>query len=336
MSSVFSYIKEEAGNKTKHRQIADGIIQAISEKELKQGDMLPSVNVFTKKLSVARMTIVKALEDLKAQGIIESKYRVGYFVKNNQVKRKLRVMLFLTEFNVYHEVAYKEILAGLKEEDVIVDLYFHHCNPQVFKTILKENLGLYDLYIITPFNHPQVKKSLAEIPARKLLQVMRPPELEGTSYIEQEFHDEVLEAFNSIKNELSKYHILTIVFPERGTHPKEIGRAFHIFCSNSDMAHTQISHITKEAVKKGSAFFVIADNDLIDLVKYGEEKGLVIGKNLGILSYNDTPMKAIIRNGITVISADFIEFGRSISEFIRTRRPIQKRISTRIILRQSL
>lgn len=88
--------------------------------------------------------------------------------------------------------------------------------------------------------------------------------------------------------------------------------------------------------KEGHAWFVIADNDLIKLVKYGEEKGLKLGENLGILSYNDTPMKEIIRNGITVISTDFAEMGRSVSDFIKTRQAVQKSIPTRIKLRNSL
>lgn len=336
MSLVFNYIQEEVGNKTKHRQIIDGIIQAISDKELKQGDMLPSVNMFLKKLSVARMTVVKALEELKDKGIIESENRVGYFVKSGKVSQKLKVMLFLTEFNVYHEVAYKEILAGLKNKKVSVDLYFHHCNPKVFKSIIKENLGLYGLYVITPFKHPQVKKSLAEIPPRKLLQVMRSPEVEGTSYISQEFYDEVICALKSIKDKFLKYKKLTLVIPDGGIHPQVIEHAYTNFCRSFGINFCQVSHLTKEIVKEDNAFFVIADNDLINLVKYGEEKGLEIGKNLGIISYNDTPMKEIIRNGITVISSDFVEFGRAISDFIKTRQPVQKCIPTKIILRKSL
>ena len=128
-----------------------------------------------KKLPVALMTIVKALDELKERGIIESENRVGYFVKSGNVKQQLKVMLFLTAFNVYHEVLYNTVIEELKTKKVVVDLYFHHCNPLVFKSVLQENKGLYGLYIVTPFNHSQVKKSLLEIPQKKLLQIMRPP-----------------------------------------------------------------------------------------------------------------------------------------------------------------
>jgi DNA-binding transcriptional regulator YhcF (GntR family) len=336
MHRIFEYICDEAGNKTKHRQITDGIVQSIAEEVLKPGDMLPSVNAFLRKLPVARMTIVKALDDLKERGIIESENRVGYFVKSRNVKQKLKVMLFLTEFNVYHEVLYNEIVAGLNKEEIIVDLYFHHCNPKVFSSILKENLGLYGMYIVTPFNNAQVKKSLSVIPKKKLLQILRPPIIEDTSYISQNFYDEVLDALISIESQISKYNKFTLVFPDSGRHPEDIRKAFLNFCTNSGINFCEVPRITKEIVKEGHAWFVIADNELIALVKYGEEKGLTLGENMGIISYNDTPMKEIIRNGITVISTDFAEMGRSVSDFIKTRQPVQKRIPTKSKLRNSL
>jgi len=336
MSMVFGFIKDETGNKTKHQQIVDGVLHAIAEKELQVGDMLPSVNMFLKKLPVARMTVVKALEELKQRGIIESENRIGYFVKNGKIQQKTKVLLLLTEFNVYHEVAYNELIHHLKNKNVTIDLFFHHCNPQVFKSILKENAGLYNLYVITPFKHPEVKKSLSEIPAKKLLQVMRNPQVEGTSYISQDFYDEVIQALKSIKHLLSKYKKVILVFPKGVRHPKVIEQAFFNFCDSCGLPFGRVLSVNKEMVRDGFAFIVIDDNDLIQLVKYGEEKGLVLGKNLGVLSYNDSPMKEIIRNGITVISTNFIQFGKEISEFIITRNPVQKRIPTTIIVRNSL
>ncbi len=336
MQQIIEYIKDEAGNKTKHRQIADGIIEAIAEKVMKPGDLLPSVNMLLKKLPVARMTVVKALEELKERGIIESENRVGYFVKSGNVKQKLKVMLFLTAFDVYHEILHNRIIEELKKEEIVVDLYFHHCNPLVFKTILKENRGLYGLYIVTPFNHAEVKKTLSALPKKKLLQIMRPPVIEDASCISQNFYDEVIDALKGVKTHISKYKKITLVFPEDARHPDVIRQAFFTFCTNAGINFGEVTRITKEMVKENQAWFVIVDSDLIDLVKYGEEKGLKLGESLGILSYNDTPMKGIIRNGITVISTNFAEMGSSVVNFIKTRQPVQKRIPTRIILRNSL
>ena len=53
----------------------------------------------------------------------------------------------------------------------------------------------------------------------------------------------------------------------------------------------------------------------------GEELQLKLGQELGILSYNETPMKEIIRSGISVVSVDFVKLGQSISRFIANPRP---------------
>jgi len=336
MSSVIKYIQQERGNKTKHNQIVDGIMSAISDKVVKKGDVLPSVNTLIGKLSVARMTAVRALEGLKERGIIESENRVGYFVKSDNVKQELKVMLFLTEFNVYHEVLYNELKDQLNDMQISIDLFFHHCNPGVFRSIIKDNLGLYGLYIVTGFDHPEVKKSLKLIPSRKLLQLARPSVLETSSFVSQDFYNEVVEALRSITNKILCYRKFVLIFNAKGRHPKMIRKAFEDYCLQVELQHEIIDQLTNQKIAKNTAYLVIDDYDLIELVKASEAKGFQLGKDVGVLSYNDTPMKEIIRNGISVISSDFSQMGKLAADFIKTQKPVRATIPTKIILRNSL
>ena len=93
--------------------------------------------------------------------------------------------------------------------------------------------------------------------------------------------------------------------------------------------------MNRDLIVRKCAFWVIEDSDLISLIKMGEELGLLIGKDYGILSYNETPMKEIIRNGITVISTDFIKMGQSISRYINTQKPTTEVFEPEIIIRKS-
>jgi DNA-binding LacI/PurR family transcriptional regulator len=43
---------------------------------------------------------------------------------------------------------------------------------------------------------------------------------------------------------------------------------------------------------------------------------LAVGEEIGIISYNETPIKKIILNGITTISTDFAEMGRMAAQLI--------------------
>ena len=53
-----------------------------------------------------------------------------------------------------------------------------------------------------------------------------------------------------------------------------------------------------------------------DLVKFAKSKGWQPGKDIGIISYNETNLKSVIGNGITTITTDFEAMGRSMAEMV--------------------
>ena len=61
---------------------------------------------------------------------------------------------------------------------------------------------------------------------------------------------------------------------------------------------------------------VLAESDLVNLVKKSREQLLKLGKEIGIISYNDTPLKEILAQGITTISTDFEQMGKTIANQI--------------------
>lgn len=54
--------------------------------------------------------------------------------------------------------------------------------------------------------------------------------------------------------------------------------------------------------------------DLVNLVRQIREKKLTLGKDIGIISYNDTPLKELL--GITVISTHFKAMGETAAYMI--------------------
>jgi DNA-binding transcriptional regulator YhcF (GntR family) len=336
MSKIFEYISIDPINKSKKQAIVNGILEAIDKNDLQKGDPLPSVNKFIQTLGVARMTVVKALNTLKERGIIVSEDKIGYYVRDVNVKRELKVFLFLTGFYSYHETLYNSIIENIQGQDITIDLYFHHCNPKIFRAILNENLGSYGLYVITGMEDPQIKSTLNRIPPKKLLQIIRPPLLNDVSSISQDFYMGVKKSLNKLKTRLVRYQKFILVFAERRGHPETIKIAFTEFCAEEGIEHSIEKKLIRDLIHAGTAFFVIEDNDLISLIKLGEEKGLKIGHDLGILSYNETPMKEIIRNGITVISVDFKRIGHLIAKFIQNPKTTKEIFYPEVIIRESL
>ena len=58
------------------------------------------------------------------------------------------------------------------------------------------------------------------------------------------------------------------------------------------------------------------EDDLVELIGKIKEQKLEIGKDTGIISYNETPLKKFILNGITTVSTNFKEMGRMAAKLI--------------------
>lgn len=82
---------------------------------------------------------------------------------------------------------------------------------------------------------------------------------------------------------------------------------------------------------------MIEENDLVNLIKKSREiKDITVGKNLGILSYNETPLKEVLERGISVISTDFSTMGKLAAEMILRKEGGMIKNEFKVIVRESL
>ena len=58
------------------------------------------------------------------------------------------------------------------------------------------------------------------------------------------------------------------------------------------------------------------EDDLVTLIEKILSSDYEIGKDVGVISYNETAIKKIILNGITTISTDFQMMGEKTAELI--------------------
>jgi len=80
----------------------------------------------------------------------------------------------------------------------------------------------------------------------------------------------------------------------------------------------------------------LMENDLVILIEKILSTRLKVGKHVGVISYNETPMKKIILNGITTISTDFEMMGAKAAELILENSKEHVEIPFRLTLRSSL
>jgi DNA-binding LacI/PurR family transcriptional regulator len=77
-----------------------------------------------------------------------------------------------------------------------------------------------------------------------------------------------------------------------------------------------VHDIANEPIKEGEVFIVLMENDLVILIEKILATKLKVGKHVGVISYNETPLKKIILNGITTISTDFEMMGEKTAQLI--------------------
>src|SRR5690606_23511014 len=97
-------------------------------------------------------------------------------------------------------------------------------------------------------------------------------------------------------------------------HPSDTVLAVKRFCTRHNIAFSTVANIDSAEIRSGVCWFIIRDSDLVEVIKICREKHLEPGKDIGILSYNDTPMKQIVGGGVSVISINFNRMGEMAAE----------------------
>jgi DNA-binding LacI/PurR family transcriptional regulator len=124
--------------------------------------------------------------------------------------------------------------------------------------------------------------------------------------------------------------------PDESEHPKILIPYFRKFRKDHHIDGEVVTLAEKLTLVRDTAYLIIRQKDLVEVVKRCRLKKLEIGKDVGLIAYNDTPMYEIIENGITVISTDFARMGQRAADFVLTREKIQEVIPARMIVRGSL
>lgn len=332
MESKFHFAVNPQSNLLKFQQLIDSVNEAVSRNLLQIGDTLPSVNQICKESSLSRDTVFKAYAELKNRGVIESVPNRGYFV----AKAVTKVFLFLDTFKAYKEVLYGSFLDNLPET-IAVDLHFHHYNIDDFEKIIKESLGKYTKYIIMNFDHERVPEITRQIPANKLLVIdWNIYELEGSSSISQDFGQSLYDSLVSGIDLIRKYDRFIYLYPSFTYHPKISIAYFEKFCTDYKFSHKTLYDIKKFEIQKGELYLLVSDRTLAKFLDQCHQKNLVPGQDVGVISYNETPMKKYVKDGITVISTDFELMGKKIAEFVTTGEKTNTIIPSKLTVRKSL
>ncbi|MEZ0610233.1 GntR family transcriptional regulator [Fibrella sp. WM1] len=325
----------------KYQQLYDSVIRNIEQRVVGPGCRLPSIFEVSSEFDISHGTVEKAYRLLQANGIINSVNGKGYYIKHTGIDQKLTVFLLFNKLSAHKKLIYDAFVASLGA-DATVQLHVYYNDFERFRDLLQQQDDR-DLthYVIIPHFFDQEDKArqlIDQLPKHKLLVLDKLMEGIRGRYaaVYQNFKADIDSALTEALPLLAKYRQLTILFPNQTYLPKAILNGFFAFCSQHGFGAQLISSIDTEPIEAQTAYITLMEDDLVPLVKKIRQTPYRLGQEVGILSYNDTPVKEIILDGITVMSTDFEQMGRTAAQLIRENRSDHIENPFRLIVRHSL
>ena len=321
-----------AGTEPKYQQLVNAVINAIAQNKLHVDDLLPSVNQVCEQQQMSRDTVFKAYSLLKKQGIIHSVPNKGYFV----AKETRKVFLLLDTLKAYKEVLYESFIKSIPD-NVLVDVHFHHYNEADFTQLVKGSLGKYSEFIIMPFEGKNMSKILNMLPQDRLLIIdWNIPSYAHKNVVFQDFGPGLHQSLEQAISLIKRYKSFNLLFPKYTNHPKIAIQAFTDFCQKHNVCYEIITDTDTLDIQAQKAYLCVSDRMLGRFLRQCKERSLELGVDIGVISYNETPMKEFINKGISVISTDFELLGKKAAEFVTTDQELYYKVPTSLTLRASI
>lgn len=308
------------GKVLKTTQIIQFITKDIESRVLQKGDKLLSINDFSRKYALARDTVEKAYKELVKSGLVESVAGKGYYVKGKK-NVQLRVLLIFNKLSSYKKIVYDSMVKSFGSK-AKVDLQVHHYDPEKLKEIIDENLDRYHFYVIMPhfFQQVDLKKCVSiinRVPHNELVILDKKiPEIKHRHIcVYQDFEQDIYNTLvANAASWIKKYAVITVIFPEHSFHPVEIVTGVKKFCTQHAKKFIYAEQVPEKKLSLKTLYIVLSEEDLALLLKKMKASGLTPGKDAGIISFNETPLKELLN--ITVVSTDFEAMGQKAAEMM--------------------
>jgi DNA-binding transcriptional regulator YhcF (GntR family) len=311
---------DEFSSTPKYQQLVNVILGGIQKKLIRKGDLLPSINEVSFEFDIARVTVEKGYNQLKSLGIVDSVPGKGYFIKSTETAQNLRIFLLFNKLSAHKKIIYDAFVEALGNQAAI-DFYVYNNDLGLFNRLIESRKDDYTHFVIIPHfveGEEKAYEIIETLPKDQLILLDKIiPKLSGTfGAVYENFEKDIYKALEQAKEILSKYHTLKIIFPENSYFSQDIIKGFIGFCQNYAFQYQVVHSLTDELIQEGEVYINLMEDDLVILIEKIIAQKLEIGKQVGVISYNETPLKKLIMNGLTTISTDFKAMGKTAAELI--------------------
>lgn len=328
-----------------YKQVVSHIEQQIISGEYEPGLQLPSMNDLAEDLDISRETVKKAYMILRNRDMIEPKQGKGFYVKGLEKDRALRILLLFDKLSSYKQELFDSFRDNIGSE-AKVTIRIHEKNLDVFELFIDEGVDNFDYYVVTPHfeqdstTQKRMLKLLRRFPNRKLILLdHNVPQLPGNyGVVYQDFSNDIKAALSAGMDRLRKYTKLNVVIMPNSLYGHLICKSVEGFCRENSVPFEIHNGVSEAIIRKGEAYLMLNsqhDTGLITFAREAEKSGLKIGEDVGVISYNDSPLNEIILNGLTSVSADFKQMGKLAAEMILSKSMSKVKCNFNLVIRNT-
>lgn len=302
-------------NNSKYKLIVKYVQEGITAGRLQSGDWIPSINEFRRMFNLSRDTVFAGITELKSRGIIESLQGKGYYVGSTNFQSEYNIFLLFNELNEFKEDLFHAFMESI-DNTFSVNLQFHNYNREVFDQLLTEAKGKYTTYIVMTGKFRGTEDLLNSLGGQVFLLDHFDKELQGKyPAVAQDFEMDTYDALKFGIAHLQRYKRFIMVQNE-AKEPYERYDGLRRFCQENGFECKYLNSIGGRHIQKGDVFILVNDRDLVTIIKQAARQNFVPGREFGIISYNETPLKEVLCGGITTLSTDFKKMGQTMASLL--------------------
>ena len=341
ISTFRSFAQAKQDSKTpKYQQLVNTLLIDIEKGGFKTGERLPSINEASEECYLSRDTVERAYSELHRLGVITSIFRKGYFISGKSAKTKTKIFFLVGKITENNKAIFNAFV-NCAGKEVAVDIFTYNYKSDNFRDIINNHLGNYHYYVIMPHlieENEENIKCLKKISGERLifLEQSMPSLLNVNSSILCNSVEEIFNVLQQNARHFKKYKTLNLVLTEEEYFDSELITGFRNFCENNHYDFQVLDGLENEEVEVGHVYLTMDDADLVSAIKSVQSQGFELGKQVGIISLNDSCYKEILAGGISIISSKPKEIGKLAADLIQSGKRQNINVSMEMILRKSL
>ncbi len=342
LKALRDFAQAKQDSKTpKYKQLVNTLLIDIKKSNLQTGERLPSINEASVECYLSRDTVERAYSELYRLGVVTSIFRKGYFISGKSAKPRTKIFFLVGKITENIKAIFNAFVNHAGKE-ITVDIFTHNYKSENFREVINNHLGNYHYYIIMPHLIEETEenlKCLKQITSGRLifLDKKMPLQNNSNSSIVSSSGKAICELMQKNAAYFKKYKTLNLVLTEEEYFDSELITGFRNFCEKNYYEFKVLDGFKDEDVEEENVYFTMEDIDLVAAIKSAQRQHLELGKQVGLISLNDSCYKEILAGGISIISSKPDEVGKLAAELVlgnKHRHSLS--ISMEMILRKTL